>query len=71
MSAGDAVPTPVVFLHDLFTAVWVGGMLALALVVLPVAHAALGPGPQLQRLKGALRARLRWPGYVSIVGLAV
>jgi uncharacterized membrane protein len=71
MSAGDAGPTLIVFLHDLFTVVWVGGMLTLALVVLPVARAALGPGPQVQRLMGALHARLRWFVYASIVGLAV
>lgn len=46
-------------------------MLTLALVVLPVARAALGPGPQLQRLMGAIHARLRWVVCVSIVGLAV
>jgi len=71
MPAGDAVPTLIIFLHDLFTVVWVGGMLTLALVVLPVARTALGPGPQVQRLMGAIHARLRWFVYASIAGLAV
>jgi uncharacterized membrane protein len=71
MPAGDVAPTLITFLHDLFTVVWVGGMLTLALVVLPVARTALGPGPQVQRLMGAIHARLRWFVYASIAGLAV
>ena len=71
MPAGDVVPTLITFLHDLFTVVWVGGMLTLALVVLPVARTALGPGPQVQRLMSAIHARLRWFVYASIAGLAV
>ena len=36
----------VTFLHDLFTAVWVGGLIALGLVVLPAARTAFGIAPQ-------------------------
>ena len=32
----------VTFLHDLFTAVWIGGLVTLALSVLPSARAVLG-----------------------------
>ncbi len=71
MSNGDALPTVVLFLHDLFTVVWVGGMLTLALVVLPSLRRALGPGPQVQRLAGAIHSRLRWFAYAGIAGLVL
>lgn len=59
----------VIFLHDLFTVVWVGGLFTLGLVVLPATQQALGMGPQTQRLMDAIQRRLRVPVYVSIVGL--
>lgn len=71
MANGDALPTVVLFLHDLFTVVWVGGMLTLALVVLPVLRTAVGPGPQVQRLAAAIHSRLKWFAYAAIAGLVV
>jgi uncharacterized membrane protein len=59
----------VTFLHDLFTVVWVGGMITLALVVLPSARKVLGMGPETRKLMDAIQKRLRVFVYVSIVGL--
>jgi len=59
------------FLHDFFTVVWIGGLFALALVVLPVALRTWGRGPETKRLMDAIQRRLSPLVYVSIVGLAV
>jgi uncharacterized membrane protein len=59
----------VTFLHDLFTAVWVGGLIALGLVVMPSARKVLGMGPQTKKLMDAIQKRMSVLVYVSIVGL--
>ena len=59
----------VVFLHDLFTAIWIGGLITLALTVLPSARQVLGKGPQVKKLLNAIQKRLSVLVYVSIIGL--
>jgi len=59
----------VIFLHDLFTAVWIGGLITLALAVLPSARQVLGKGPQMKKLLDAIQKRLSVLIYVSIIGL--
>jgi len=59
----------VTFLHDLFTAVWVGGLITLGLSVLPAAKQALGKGPQMKNLMDTIQQRLSTLVYISIVGL--
>jgi copper resistance protein D len=59
----------VIFLHDLFTAVWIGGLITLSLTVLPSAREVLGKGPQMKQLLNAIQKRLSVLVYVSIVGL--
>lgn len=61
----------VIFLHDFFTVVWVGGLFALALVVLPTALRTWGRGPETRGLMDAIQRRLSPLVYGSIVGLAV
>lgn len=61
----------VVFLHDLFTAIWIGGLITLTLTVLPSARQVLGKGPQMKKLLNAIQKRLSVLVYVSIVGLIV
>lgn len=61
----------VTFLHDLFTVVWIGGLFALALVVLPVALGMWGRGPEVRRLMDAIQRRLSPLVFISILGLAV
>ncbi|MGC9360767.1 MAG: CopD family protein [Anaerolineae bacterium] len=61
----------VTFLHDLFTAVWIGGLIVLATTVMPATLKTLGRGGEAKRVLNAIQTRLsRWV-YVSIVGLAV
>ena len=51
MSAPVLFPALVIFLHDLFTVLWIGGILFMALVLVPALRAARacttagGPGP--------------------------
>lgn len=61
----------VTFLHDLFTAVWIGGLITLGFTVLPSAKKVLGMGPQTKKLMDAIQKRLSVLVYVSIVGLAL
>lgn len=61
----------VTFLHDLFTAVWVGGLITLGITVLPSARKVLGAGPQTKQLMDAIQKRLSVLVYVSIVVLVV
>ena len=58
------------FLHDLFTALWVGGLLTLSLTVAPVARSMMEK-EQVQKFMSAIQKRLSGFVYVSIVGLAV
>lgn len=59
----------VVFLHDLFTAVWIGGLITLGVTVLPAARKTLGMGPQTKDLLDTIQKRLSVLVYVCIVGL--
>ena len=59
----------VTFLHDLFTAVWIGGLITLGITVLPSVKKVLGMGPQTKELMDAIQKRMSVLVYVSIVGL--
>ncbi len=59
------------FLHDLFTVLWIGGMLILGIVVLPSLRNTLGKGPEMKSATDAIRRRLSRVALVSIVGLFV
>jgi len=61
----------VTFLHDLFTAVWVGGLITSGITVLPSARKVLGAGPQTKKLMDTIQKRLSVLVYVSIVVLVV
>ncbi len=63
--------TGVTFLHDLFTAVWIGGLIVTGLVVLPTVKKVLGMSPQTRQLMLAIQRRLRVFVYISIVGLII
>ena len=61
----------VTFLHDLFTVVWIGGLITLGVIVMPSARKVVGAGPQLKQLMDTIRRRLSVLVYVSIVVLMV
>ncbi len=61
----------VLFLHNLFTVVWVGGLFTLSVTLMPAAKEALGMGPQMKRLMDVVQRRLSVWVYVSMVGLVL
>lgn len=64
-----AIPVAVLFLHNLFTAVWIGGLITLGLVVLPVTSKTLGKGAKTKALIDKIQNRLSVFVYVSMLGL--
>ncbi len=61
----------VLFLHNLTTIFWVGGMVTLAFTVIPAARSVLGMGPEMKRLLDAIQRRLALFTYVSFAVLVV
>lgn len=60
-----------VFLHDLFTVVWIGGLVMISLTLLPAARDMFETGSQTQKLMlGILRRHRVWV-YISIAGLFI
>jgi len=61
----------VTFLHDLFTAVWIGGLITLGLTVMPSVKKILGKGPETKKLMDAIQKRHSVLIYVSMIGLVL
>lgn len=59
----------VTFLHDLFTAIWIGGLIVIGVTILPAAMKVLGKDPQTRQLMDTVQGRQSVLVYVSIVGL--
>ena len=61
----------VTFLHDLFTAAWIGGLITLGLTVMPSVKKILGKGPETKKLMDAIQKRHSILVYVSMIGLVL
>lgn len=61
----------VTFLHDLFTAVWIGGLITLGLTVMPAVKKVLGKGPETKKLMDTIQKRNSVLVYASMVGLVL
>lgn len=59
------------FFHNLFTAIWMGGMIITTLAFIPAMKEALGAGPQVKRVMAAFQKRQSVWVYVSMVGLVL
>ncbi len=59
------------FLHDLFTAIWIGGMFTLGLTVFPSIKKVLDMGPQTVQLINTIQKKLSKFVYISIAGLFI
>jgi len=70
MQTKEIVFALVTFLHNLFTAAWIGGLLTLVISVLPASLKLLGK-EQTQRVMNTIQQRLSVVVYVSIVGLTL
>ena len=64
-----AIPIVVLFLHNLFTVVWVGGLITLGVVILPVTSKTLGKGAKTKELIDNIQNRLSVFVYISMIGL--
>jgi putative copper resistance protein D len=61
--------TLVTFTHNLFTAIWIGGLISIGLASMPAVKEVLGRGPQTKKLMNTVQERQRWLVYISIAGL--
>lgn len=59
----------VTFLHDLFTVIWMGGLIVTVISYLPALNKALGPGPQVKKVMSAFQNRQSIWVYISMGGL--
>jgi len=71
MSTKTIVFALITFLHDLFTAVWIGGLITLGLTVMPATKKVLGKGPQTKKLMDAIQKRHSVWIYISLTGLVI
>jgi len=56
------------FFHDLFSAIWMGGLLVTVLAYLPAVKNALGAGPQVKKVMTEFQKRQSVWVYVSMAG---
>ena len=64
-------PISINFLHNVFTALWIGGMLTLAFTVLPAMRKVLGKSKETQALNSMIKKKLSLLTYISIIGLII
>ena len=57
------------FFHNLFTAIWMGGLIVTVLAFLPAVKETLGAGPQVKKVMMAFQKRQSVWVYVSMAGL--
>lgn len=69
MTAKLIVFALVSFFHDLFTAIWIGGLIVTFLAFMPVVKAVLGANPQTKKVMSAFQKRQSIWVYISIGGL--
>ena len=61
----------ITFIHNLFTAIWIGGMIALLISVLPSIKKQLGHTPEAKQLTDEIKNRLSKIVYLSIFMLLI
>ncbi|MHA1480143.1 MAG: hypothetical protein ACTSQZ_01800, partial [Candidatus Thorarchaeota archaeon] len=61
----------ITFLHDLFTATWIGGLIVMAAVIMPGVKGTLGAGPETKKVMTNIKKKMNILVWISIVGLLV
>jgi len=61
----------ITFFHDLFSAIWMGGLIVTVCAYLPAVKEALGAGPQVKKVMAAFQKRQSLWVYISMAGLIV
>ncbi len=59
------------FFHDLFTTMWIGGMIIMLLVIMPTVKKQIGQGPEGKQFLKTVKTRLSILTYISMIGLLV
>ncbi len=59
------------FLHNLFTVIWIGGLVMIVITVLPASKKSLENNKQVQQLMYGVLKRHRVWVYISIIGLLI
>ena len=67
--AAPIVPILITTLHNIFTALWIGGMLTLAFAVFPSIMKVLGKSKETKQTISTIKKRMSIFVYVSMVGL--
>lgn len=68
--ASPIILTLISFLHELFTIIWIGGMILLVLVILPILKKQYKPD-EFKTIYKKIKSRLSIFVYISIIGLLV
>lgn len=71
MSAKVLIPGMIIFLHDMFTALWIGGLGFMAIVLIPGIRQSGLEKPQIKKTLQMIRKRFKWIVVTSIIGLFV
>ncbi|MBT3273537.1 MAG: hypothetical protein HN368_10295 [Spirochaetales bacterium] len=61
----------IIFFHNMFTALWIGGLGFMAIVLLPGIRKSGLEKPQIQKTLKAIKKRFRIIVFISIAGLAI
>ena len=69
MATNTMVFAFVSFFHNLFTVIWMGGLIVTVLSYLPALKEVLGPGQQVKKVMGAFQKRQSIFVYISMGGL--
>jgi len=67
--AASIVPILITTLHNIFTALWIGGMLTLAFAVFPSIRKVFGKSKETKQTIAAIKKRMSIFVYVSMAGL--
>ena len=59
------------FLHDLFTAMWIGGLIVMAAVIMPGVKKTLGQGPETKKVMTTIKKKMNNLVWLSIIGLLI
>ena len=60
-----------IFLHDLFTAIWIGGLIFITMTILPVLKKTFGHSPETEKVMDAIMQKHSKLVLISIIGLFV
>ena len=71
MPAKILIPGLIIFLHDMFTALWIGGLGFMAIVLIPGIHKTGLEKPQIQKTLQVIRKKFRPVVLISIIGLFI